>query len=205
MSLFLSFLNSAVYKYYPKNLYNSDPLYYESREAKAFMLLRNEYQNKTFLNQLTEFKEILKTVYPDKWININKTEIITPCYQIEIVQEKNHSIERTTTIYLSMLVPFYHMINLNVDYDFQRKHKEKHGSFHKQYYSTSFNIDKELKNFISTKVLEHFYYNEFPRELLNLKIPDVFALNSTEIINYRKAFFTDSYKMSHAQYHIDKI
>lgn len=196
--MFNFFLNTIAYLYYPKNLYATDEMFNKTPETQAYLNLFSKMNNSFFKDQLLVLERTLKKKYPQKKINVNQCVITLPCYQIEIAHEKNHDFLQVTTIFISLFIPFYHIINLTLNIQGIKQEKEKFGNSIENHLETNYNFDTNMYDFLKLNMKEIFKYNEFPNEFLACKIPEVFVHNPFEELNYLNAFFTDGYRISEA-------
>ena len=179
MNLFENFLNTVAYTYYPKNLHQADELYFDSKERNAYLKLY--YNWKLWEVQLEQFLNELKKEIDPKSISVNQTCSNFPCFEVEIFINKNEHEHKVLTIYISFLIPCYHIVNLNGD--------RKTGVI-----KSDFNISKKIYELVTFQMKEIFNYIIFPNAILNNKIPQLIV---TENFNYFKAFFTDGYRIAY--------
>lgn len=175
-TLLKNFLDRTAYFYYARGLHESDPMYLNTIEYENFINLHSKWnnQNKEFQLVLRE----LRCKFDDNIVIENGTSNKTPCYEIEICFENSNSRKKVITIYISLFIPFYHIVSL-----FKVKNNLT---------KYDFNINNDIEVIISV-ILKRIGYSKFPHEIINHKIPDLFL---TEDFDYKSAFFTDYYRFA---------
>lgn len=176
-SLLKIFLNNTAYIYYPKYMHDSDPDYNLTVEHKNYLSMHSMW--KTNLVMLDEFLNEIHLKFGSQNVKAFGTTNRTPCYEVEIFIDDERLVKRVVTIYISLLIPFYHIVVLT---------RQANGSI-----THSFKIPKEMESFIEKAVYNNLGYSKFPEDLIDLNVP---KLNVLEGFNYKSAFFTDFYRMT---------
>ncbi|WP_411030633.1 hypothetical protein [Spongiimicrobium sp. 3-5] len=180
MKIFKNILNSVAYYYYPKFLHESDDSYQKTREYGNYILLHNNWKNfKGELKPLID--EIKNGSIGHLSLIFNGTPNNTPCYEIELLLQSNAESKKVIVLYLSMFVPFYHLVLL-----------EREDSTNQIVSSTD--IPKDLEKKVAEAVKKTLCFQKFPEDILHCSIPD---LEVSSEFNYLTAFFTDWYRIAH--------
>lgn len=178
MRLFINFLNSIAYYYYPKGLHESDNSYGNSEQRKNYLVLHDSWNG--LKTEIESVILLLKDKIRGSDLIINGTSNNTPCYEIEILLETNEKEKSVIVIYISLFIPFYHIVRLSSDLRGRIRY--------------SFDIPEEVDT-VSSKVIHEFLgYQKFPETLLNHQIP---YLKVCSNFDYLRAFFTDGYRVAH--------
>lgn len=178
MKLIENILNNIAYYYYPKNLHESDELFLNSIKSKRFLELFNNWSE--YEKQLKQLLNTLEEKIDPKFILVNETGRHFPSFEIEILNENNVNKLSVTKIYISFLIPFYHIVNLT-------------GNKKTAVINSGFIIKPMFNQLIEKEMKESFNYIKLPNQLLKNKIPNLIV---NEGFNYLNAFFTDGYRIN---------
>ncbi|CAM1360088.1 hypothetical protein TOREUM_20236 [Tenacibaculum litoreum] len=174
--LFEHFLITSAYHYYPKNINESDLYFDETIERKNFLKLLEKwtYFENDKLNRLAiNLRNLLGLE-----VLLNESDRNFPSFMLEIILNKKSY--NTINIYISFFIPFYHIVELK-------------GSLEKRKIYSNVKLNDKIEGIINKEINEILNYNAFPLQYLEETIPD---LTINEEFNFRKAFFTDCYRIS---------
>ncbi|WP_452220303.1 hypothetical protein [Lacinutrix salivirga] len=180
--LFENYLNTISYLYYPKGKSIFDIDYNDSLEAKRY-LEKTNYNN----SNNTEFNLFLKKL-ENKIRPLSITEfkmgLTFPSYNFQIVLDCYKSKINVLSIYISHLIPYYHICLLegNNDVDYNKVTLKE---------SYSFDTIK-LVELIKNEITNNLFYYEFPKQFLLKKASNI---RSEEKFTYLNAFFIDHYRI----------
>lgn len=170
-------LNEICYLYYPKNMYEFDSNYLETKESKK--LLKRIYSSN--LNELDALTKDIDSIY--KNASNFKMGRNFPSYIIQIDLESSENSKTVIMIYISLLVPYFTLVilkgnysNYSIEVDLDKEKKEK-------------KLIDSLKSYIS----EQIKFNEFERKILNDRIP---MIKISENFTYFNAFFADAHRIN---------
>lgn len=177
MKLIKNFLEAVAYYYYPKNLHESDPKYFESNEYQNYLDLHGKWGR--FMEDFDLVLNEIANHFHNRIVLANATTANhIPCYQIEIVLNEDGHKKDVVSVFVSMFIPFYHIVRLK---------QSSEGLV-----TNDFTIPDEVDNFIENVMRNKLFYHKFPEELLNQKIRD---LEVSEDFTFMSAFFTDYYRV----------
>ena len=162
--LFENFLNTISYFYYPKDKSIFDLDYNDSVEFKRYIdkVHFNNLQN----NEVRFFFEKLEEkIFPLLTVEF-KMGSNSPSYNFQIILESNNSTMSVVSIYISHLIPFFHVCQLEGINDIHRKDVIINTVYSPEVYA--------LINLIKTELTNELIYYEFPNHILLKK-----ALQST--------------------------
>jgi len=169
-SMYKHFFNTIAYRYYAKNTYEFDVDFLEKEETKRFIYLCH---NKS-LDKFVELERLLAIEFSDYSVSEVVVGSNFPSYFIQI--NKPNDYEECMTVYISHLVPYYHLTYA------------KKGVLE----VITNPLDEVLKKRIKSIITFLFKYEEFPNEILFDTIPDI---KLDENFTYFNAFFSDNYRM----------
>lgn len=176
--LFEDFLNTISYFYYPKDKSVFDIDYNDRLEVKRYLEKVNLYNsNKSeftlFLKNLGEKINPLSIVEFNMGLNF-------PSYNFQIVLDLNTSKMNVLSIYVSHLIPFFHLCQLE-------------GNNKKVYVNNIYSSEvSTIVNIIKNEITSRLFFYEFPRDILLKEVPNI---RIEENFTYLNAFFIDSYRI----------
>ena len=194
MPLFDSFLNNVAKCYYPANVLMTDEQFNNTPETKAYLELGKRWGCDEDIKKLNDVKNKFSFFFVGSTIKINQVPLRAN-YHIEIVKEASSKQSKTTAIYISFMIPYYLVVNLNYDKEEESKLFNSGLPF-KTELDFDYNIPEDEDKFIQNVMSEFYSYNKFPTKFLDKEISDVYLENSKAEITYRRAFFTEHFRMS---------
>ena len=179
MNHLFPFLNLIAYHYYPKKIHESDEKYSVSHENQKFMQLYSNYNSMVSSIQTTidEFRR----KFVDYQIVLDNSTSHMPVYEIEFFLGKDIKVRNYLTIYISFMVPYFHIAYLQLN--------QENGQIKKQQKAIP-----DLENKIDQILTTNLAYGRFPDSIIDQTIPELII---TEDFTYLNAFFTDYYRITH--------
>ena len=170
-------LNEICYLYYPKDMYEFDSNYLETRESKKLL----ERIHSPNLDELDALTEDINSIYKNA-SNFAMGRNF-PSYIIQIDLDKSEDSKTVIIIYISLLVPYFSLAilkgnysNHSIEIDLDKEQKEK-------------KLIDSLKSYITQQIK----FNEFERRILNDRIP---LIKISENFTYFNAFFADAHRIN---------
>lgn len=177
--IFKDFLDTISYFYYPKGKSVFDIDYNRTIETKRYL-------EKVHFNYINNQEFILFLNHLNKKINpllaIEFKMGTTPSFNCQITLKLDDSKIKVLSIYISHLIPFFHLCQLEGDFC------NRTVSLIEAYSSE----EVKLIDSVKTEITNMLFFYEFPRDFLLNKIPN---LKEEEKFTYLNAFFTDHYRI----------
>lgn len=178
--LFANFLNTIAYLYYPKDksifdLDYNDTIEYSRFIKKVHLCHSSNHELVLFLKKINNKIKPLSIVELKMGSNF-------PSYNFQIIL--NSSKMNVISIYISHLIPFFHIRQLEGSINFDRG---------KIFVNKDYSFEVlALVNLIKKELNENLFYYEFPDDKLLKTIPKI---RTEENFTYLNAFFIDYYRI----------
>lgn len=179
MKNYKQFFDSIAYLYYPTNMYQCDEGFFLKKESKLLCDKISTFDQNEFDILILQIKRELNT---NKITEFNMGKNF-PSYIIQIDLAQDSIYKRVAVIYLSYLIPFFHIAFLKGNF-LNKKIK-------KEILNEPINI--LLINKIKSIIKEFTSYEEFSNEIICKRIPKLII---SEEFNYFNAFFSDYHRIN---------
>jgi len=156
----------------------SNPDYFRTNQYKNYKELYSKWDKlKEDINPVTKSFD---NHFGTHNLVVNGVANHTPSYHLEILLSKNKAYKTVVSIYISMFIPFYHIVLLKENLKTSKVEFD-------------YNLPTEIGDFSRKVILEKLSFQEFPTSLLSYKIPELIVRSD---FNYFNAFFTDWYRVA---------